>query len=288
MRSVISLCGCFPLVYSTTVVLGGDSASYELQEDEERPHLACVVNYTVTIQTTLLLWWTGRRTYGRLPELGTISNTCISNKYLKYFLYFIFCIWNTSNEVFCILVFKILLFQFKVFWKYFLQNTCFKILSSFPHRHTHTTRTGIHKWHRTTVPISLLISPAIATLLCSTLSYKRSCLVLDSQRKCFLFSVDCQCDEMDKTKKLPVILDRKFFTVMKRVASKQNICFAQLKKFCLLLEHWMQRRIFLNICGYVYNFTTVGLRTVVKCRCAGVQTYKMTIKNAEVICRGNG
>ena len=97
-----------------------------------------------------------------------------------------------------------------------MQNTCFKILSSFPHRHTHTTRTGIHKWHRTTVPISLLISPAIATLLCSTLSYKRSCLVLDSQRKCFLFSVDCQCDEMDKTKKLPVILDRKFFTVVKR------------------------------------------------------------------------
>jgi len=79
-------------------------------------------------------------------------------------LYFIFHIFNNSNEVFCILVFKIPLFQFKVFWKYFLQNTCFKIPPSFPHRHTHATRTGIHKWHRTAVPISLLASPVIATL----------------------------------------------------------------------------------------------------------------------------
>jgi len=36
-------CGCYALAYATVVVSGGDPASYELIEDEVRPHLARII-----------------------------------------------------------------------------------------------------------------------------------------------------------------------------------------------------------------------------------------------------
>jgi len=56
-------------------------------------------------------------------EVGSIRNTCISNTYLKYFLYLVFGIWNTANWVFGILVFKILFVS-----RCIRSNTPFKIL----------------------------------------------------------------------------------------------------------------------------------------------------------------
>jgi len=43
-------CGCFALAYATTVVLGGDPASYELLDEEVRPHLASMVRQRTVTQ----------------------------------------------------------------------------------------------------------------------------------------------------------------------------------------------------------------------------------------------
>ena len=62
--------------------------------------LACLLTYFAKSHMLNKKTW---HTMNGQPKVGSIWNTCISNTYLKYFLYLVFGIWNTANWVFGIL-----------------------------------------------------------------------------------------------------------------------------------------------------------------------------------------